>query len=71
MTKLRGQANSLCATELPMSAFKVELCKFYNKYMIASSKITITEFFAFIALLVFKLLSRKVLFIKRKDKKNC
>ena len=34
--------------------------------MIASTQITNTEIFAFIAALVFKLLSRKVLFINRK-----
>ena len=39
--------------------------------MIASIKITSTEIFAFIAVLVFKLLSGKVLFINRKDKRNC
>ena len=32
--------------------------------MIALTQITITEIFAFISVLVFKLLSRKVLFIK-------
>ena len=41
-----------------------KLCN--NKYMIASTQITNTEIFAFIAFLVFKLLSRKVLFINRK-----
>ena len=39
--------------------------------MIASAQITNTEIFAFIAALVFKLLSHKVLFINRKDNKNC
>ena len=34
--------------------------------MIASTKITNTEIFEFIAVLVFKLLSQKVLFINRK-----
>ena len=34
--------------------------------MIASTQLTNTEFFRFIAVLVFKLLSRKVLFINRK-----
>ena len=38
--------------------------------MIAATQITNTEIFAFIAVLVFKLLSGKVLFINRKDKKN-
>ena len=36
--------------------------------MIASTQITNTEIFAFIAVLVFKLLSREVLFINKKKK---
>ena len=39
--------------------------------MIASTKIANTESFAFIAALVFKLLSRKILFISRKGNRNC
>ena len=39
--------------------------------MIASTPITNTEIFAFIADLVFKLLSRKVLFTNRKNNRNC
>ena len=39
--------------------------------MIALTQITNTGIFALIAVLVFKLLSRKVLFINRKDNKNC
>ena len=51
---------------------KVQSCKLYeNKYMITSKQITNIEIFAFIAVLVFKLLSRKVLFINRKDNRNC
>ena len=51
---------------------KVQSCKLYNdKYMIASTQITNTEIFAFITVLVFKLLSRNVLFINRKDNRNC
>ena len=47
---------------------KLQSCKLYvNKYMIASTQITNT----FIAVLVFKLLSRKVLFISRKGNRNC
>ena len=42
-----------------------------NKYMIVLTQITKTETFAFIAVLVFKLLSHKVLVIKRKDNRNC
>ena len=38
--------------------------------MIASTQITNTEVFAFTAILVFKLLSRKVLLIYRKDNRN-
>ena len=50
----------------------VRLCKLYNdKYMIALTQITNTEMFAFIAVLVFKLMSRKILFINRKDNRNC
>ena len=41
-----------------------------NKYMIALPQITNTSIFTFIAVLVFKLLSRKVLFINRKNNKN-
>ena len=40
--------------------------------MVASTQITSTENFAFIAAVeIFKLLSRNVLFINRKDNKNC
>ena len=42
-----------------------------NKYMIALIRIINTGIFAFIAVLVSKLLSRKVLFINRKDNRNC
>ena len=42
-----------------------------NKYMITSTQITNAEIFAFISILIFELLSRKVLFINRKDKRNC
>ena len=51
---------------------KVESCKLdNNKYMIASTQITSTELFTSIVVLVCKLLSRKVLFINRKDNRNC
>ena len=43
----------------------------YSEYMIPSTKITKTRYFAFIDFLVFKLFSGKVLFINRKDNKNC
>ena len=39
--------------------------------MIASTQITNAEFFAFIAVQVFKLLSRKILLINREDNRNC
>ena len=46
-----------------------KLCN--NKYMIAPAHIANTEIFGFIAVLVFKLLNHKVLFINRKDNRNC
>ena len=55
-----------------LGRLKVQSLKLYNdKYMIASTQITNTEIFAFIAFLVFKLLSRKVLFINTKNNRNC
>ena len=39
--------------------------------MFLSTQITNIETFAFLALLVFKLLSPEVLFINRKDNRNC
>ena len=46
---------------------KVQPCKLYNnKYMMASKQRTTTAVFAFITVLVFKLLSRKVFFMDRK-----
>ena len=39
--------------------------------MIAPTQITNPEIFAFIAVLVVRLLSRKILFINRKDNRNC
>ena len=38
--------------------------------MIASTQITNTEIFAFVAVLVFKLLTREVFLIKKKDNRN-
>ena len=38
--------------------------------MVASTQLTNAEIFPFIAGLVFKLLSRKILFINRKDNRN-
>ena len=58
--------------ETGFSRLKVQSCKLYNnKYMIVSTQITNTEIFAFIAVLVFKLFSRKILFINRKHNRNC
>ena len=39
--------------------------------MTASTQITNTQIFVFTSALVFKLLSRKILFINRKGKINC
>ena len=39
--------------------------------MITSTQITNTEIFAFIDVLVFKLLSRNILFIISKENRNC
>ena len=51
---------------------KVRLWKLYsNEFMIASTQIASTENFAFIAVPVLKLLSSKVLFINRKENRNC
>ena len=53
-------------------SLKAQSCKsYYNKYMMTSTQIANMEIFAFIAILVFKLLSRKVLFINGKDIRNC
>ena len=56
-----------------MKFLKVQPCKFYNNkfIMIASTKITNTDIFEFIAVLVFKLFSSKFLFINRKENRNC
>ena len=50
---------------------KVQSRKLNNKHIITSTSITNTEVFESIAILVFKLLSREVLFINRKDNRNC
>ena len=39
--------------------------------MITWAQITNTEIFSFITVLVFKLLNSKVLFMRRKDNRNC
>ena len=49
---------------------KSQSCKLCNNnYMMASTQITDNEIFVFIAVLVFKLLSRKSLLINGKDNK--
>ena len=54
------------------SLLKVQSCQVYNnKCMIASTQITNTEIFTFVAVRVFQLLNRKALFINRKDNRNC
>ena len=59
-------------TTLALNGLKVQPCKLHNnKYIIALTQLTNTEIFAFIAVLVFQLLSLKVLFINRKDNRNC
>ena len=51
---------------------KVQSCKLYNnEYTITSTQITNAEIFTFIAVLVFKLLIRKLLFINKRDNRNC
>ena len=51
---------------------KAQSWKLYNnKYMIALTQITNIEIFESIPVVVFKLFSRKVLFINRKDNRNC
>ena len=53
-------------------SLKAQSCKLCNnKYMIAATQIRKTEIFAFKAVLIFKLLLRKVLFTNRKDNRNC
>ena len=55
-----------------LKPLKVHSCKLYkNECVIASTQIANTEIFAIKAVLHFKLLSRKVLFINKKDNRNC
>ena len=50
----------------------LQSCKLWNnKHMIASTQITNTEIFAFITVLIFKLLNRRVLLTNREDNRNC
>ena len=63
LTKKQQHWNNL----VDMKTLKIQSCKLYNKqYIIASTQITSTEIFAFIAILVFNLLNCKFLFIKEK-----
>ena len=51
---------------------KLQSCKLYNnKYMFTSTQIANMEIFAFTAVVVFNLLSHKVLFLNKKDNRNC
>ena len=60
MSQLYHQARHLRTAKI--ITLKVQSFKLYNSnYMIASTQITSTKIFAFIAVLVFKLLNRKVL----------
>ena len=60
------------ASWTPAKYLKVHSCKLSNtKYVITSTQIRNPEIFAFKAVLVFKLFSRKVLFINGKDNRNC
>ena len=62
-----------CEMDCVKENLKLRSCNlYYNKYMIASTKIANTETYAFIAVLgFFKLLSGKVFFINRKNNGNC
>ena len=54
-----------------MKYLKVQSCKLHNnKYIVALTQIRNIENFAFITVLIFELLSRKILFVNRKDKNN-
>ena len=47
---------------------KLQSCKLYNnKYMFTSTQITNMEIFAFTAVVVFKLLGHKILFINKRQ----
>ena len=65
--------NSVLLMDKPCKfMLKVQSCKLCNnKCMSASTQIKNTEIFAFTAVLVFKLLSRKVLFINKTYNRNC
>ena len=71
--KSRNQPNNQsCSDQYLKAELEVQSCKLYNnKCLIAFTQITKNAIFAIIAVLVFKLLGRKVLFINRKDNRNC
>ena len=51
---------------------KAQSCELHNnKYMITSTEIANTKIFTFIVAIVFKLMRHEVLFINRKDNRNC
>ena len=61
-----------CGKNHAPGALKVQSCKFCNnKYTMPSAHIRHTVIFAFIAVLVFKSLNRKFLFVIRKGNRNC
>ena len=67
-----GQLSAAQLSSGPIFLEPLQSCKLYNyKEMTTSIQITNNEIFAFIAVLVLKLLSRKVLFVNRKDNGNC
>ena len=71
-TRFKNLAANAARFSKCVSDYSDQSCKLYNdKNMITSTQITNTEIFAFIAVPVFKLLSRKVLFINRKNNRNC
>ena len=70
--KILDKIDNLWQKYFSLILLKVQSCKIsYNKYTIVSIQITNPEIFAFIAVRVFKLLSRKVLFIIKKNNRNC
>ena len=67
-----GQLSAAQLSSGPIFLEPLQSCKLHNyKEMTTSIQITNNEIFAFIAVLVLKLLSRKVLFVNRKDNGNC
>ena len=69
--KILAEVGTIVLSLSQMQNLKVQSCKLYNsKYMTASTQITNTGIFTFIAVPVFKLLSRKVLFVNKKDNRN-